>query len=62
MIKFDELKDKSAEEFKKMLEELKAEMRALRFKAASGDSKTAHRFKEIKKTVARISTIMSLKK
>lgn len=61
-MKFAELQSKDVEELKKLLPELKAELRAVKFRIASGDVKTVHKVQDIKKEIARILTILNGKK
>lgn len=60
-MELDELKTKSADDLKKIMIELKADLRTIKFKIASGDLKTVHRLAEIKKTIARIMTLQNQK-
>ena len=56
-----EVRDKSTEELKKTLEELKAELFDLRFQRATGSIENPMRIREIKKTIARILTVLKEK-
>ncbi|MBQ0036339.1 MAG: 50S ribosomal protein L29 [Firmicutes bacterium] len=56
-----EVRDKSTEELKKTLEELKAELFDLRFQRATGSIENPMRIREIKKSIARILTVLKEK-
>lgn len=55
---FSELKNKNEAELKEILKEKQEELRALRFGAGSGQLKQVHKFKDIKRMVARIQSIL----
>ncbi len=59
---FADLKNKNIEELKQLLAELSDEWRALSFKAKSGQLKQVHKIKQIKKDIARVSSLISSKK
>lgn len=56
-MKIKEIKDKSNDELNQELRELRAELFNLRSRKATGQLEKPHRFKEIKKTIARIQTV-----
>lgn len=56
-MKIKELRDKSDEELAHELRELNAELFNLRSRKVSGQLDKPHKFKEIRKTIARIKTI-----
>jgi large subunit ribosomal protein L29 len=58
--KKNDLRTKSVEDLKKHAIELKREMMNLRFQKAAGELDKTHRFKEIRREVARIKTHMSV--
>lgn len=58
-MKVKELRDKSNEELAHELRELSAEVFNLRSRRITGQLDKPHRFKEIRKTVARIKTILN---
>lgn len=60
-MKMKDLQDKSYEELIHELRELNAELFNLRSKKATGQLDKPHRFKEVRKTIARIKTILSTK-
>ena len=53
-----EVRDKSTEELKKTLEELKAELFDLRFQRATGSIDNPMKIRENKKSIARILTVI----
>lgn len=55
-------KNKSILDLQNLVEELKAELFALRFQSATGQLEKPHRIKEIKREVARILTYLQTKK
>ena len=61
-MKQEELKGKSGDELKSLLLDKKKELLNLRFQKASGELENTARFKEVKKTVARIYTMLSAQK
>ncbi|WHQ36883.1 50S ribosomal protein L29 [Spiroplasma sp. SV19] len=58
----NDLNKKSVEELKKLEEESRAELFALRFQSAMGNLEKPHRIGELKKQIARILTILSSRK
>jgi len=58
----NDLTKKSVEELKKLEEESRAELFALRFQSAMGNLEKPHRIGELKKQIARILTILSAHK
>ena len=58
-MKVKELRDKSEEELNQLLRELEEELFNLRSRKATGQLDKPHRFKEVRKTVARIKTIFN---
>lgn len=60
-MKIKELRDKSNEELAHELRELTAELFNLRSRKATGQLDKPHRFREVRKTIARIKTIFSMK-
>jgi colicin import membrane protein len=58
----NDLTKKSVEELKKLEEESRAELFALRFQSAMGNLEKPHRIGELKKQIARILTILSVSK
>ena len=54
-----EIREKSNEELVKDIESLKEELFNLRFQQATGSLENSARMKDIKKTIARIKTVMS---
>jgi len=57
-MKFVDLKSKPASEVHETLMQTKREMMNLRFRKAAGDMPNTARFKQLRKTVARIKTLM----
>lgn len=55
-------KNKSIPDLQNLVEELKAELFALRFQSATGQLEKPHRIKEIRREVARILTFLQSKK
>ena len=53
-----EVKDKTSEELKKTLEEYKVELFDLRFARATGSIENPMRIRELKKSIARILTVL----
>ena len=53
-----EVKDKTSEELKKTLEEYKVELFDLRFARATGSIDNPMRIRELKKSIARILTVL----
>jgi len=58
-MEISELKDKTEIELKEILAEQNQSEREARFLAAGGELKHAHQLKEIKKTKARINTVLN---
>ena len=58
----NDLNKKSVEELKKLEEESRAELFALRFQSAMGNLEKPHRIPELRKQIARILTILSSRK
>lgn len=58
----NDLNKKSVEELKRLEEESRAELFALRFQSAMGNLEKPHRIGELKKQIARILTILSSRK
>jgi large subunit ribosomal protein L29 len=58
MMKAADLRQKSQDELRKELEDLKKEQLNLRFQAASGQLENTARVREIRRDVARIKTIL----
>ncbi len=56
-----ELKDKSPEELRDVLSSLKKEQFNLRFQQASGQLENTARFREVRRDVARVMTILNEK-
>ena len=54
----DEIRDLSADEQEEKLSELKEELFNLRFQQATGQLENPMRIREVKKTIARIKTIL----
>ena len=61
-MKFKELKEKTAEELKEERRDLKLEMMNLRVQKASGQLENPARIKIVRKTIAKIETLLSEKK
>ena len=53
-----EVRDKSTQELTKSLDELKVELFDLRFQRATGSIENPMRIREIKKSIARILTVL----
>lgn len=60
-MKVKELRDKSNEELVHELRELNSELFNLRSRKATGQLDKPHRFREVRKTIARIKTIFKEK-
>lgn len=56
-----EIRGMSTEDLQVRVRELKEELFKLRFRKASGQFETPHRIIEVKKDIARVSTILSEK-
>ncbi len=61
-MKFSDLKNKGASEVQETLMQTKKELMNLRFRKASGDMPNTARFKQLRKTVARIKTLIKQNK
>jgi large subunit ribosomal protein L29 len=61
-MKFKELKEKTAEELKEERRDLKLEMMNLRVQKASGQLENPARIKTVRRTIAKIETLLSEKK
>ncbi len=61
-MKMEELKGKSAEELNALVRDLKKERFNLRFQAATGELANAGRFREIRRTIARVLTVANQQK
>lgn len=59
---FAELKTKGPKELQELLLSLGSEARTLRFRALSRELKQVHRISDIKKTIARIKTLLKNQK
>jgi len=57
-MKITELRQKSKEELKKLLEEKRERLRQLRFDLASGKVKNVREIRQIRKEIARILTLL----
>ena len=57
-MKVNEIKDLTTEEITKKEEELKEELFNLRFQQATGNLEKPSRIREIRKTIARLKTIL----
>ncbi len=58
-MKVKEIREKSNTELLKDIDSLKEELFSLRFKQATGQLENPSRMKEIKKTIARIKTVIT---
>lgn len=58
MATFDELKKKNASELKSLITESKKELLGLRFKKLNGQLTDTSQFKKVRKTIAKIQTIL----
>ncbi|OGH87492.1 MAG: 50S ribosomal protein L29 [Candidatus Magasanikbacteria bacterium RIFOXYC2_FULL_42_28] len=58
---FEELKNKSVKDLQDLLSDLGAQARGLRFRALSRELKQVHRVAEVRKTIARIKTLLKQK-
>jgi large subunit ribosomal protein L29 len=61
-MKFKDLKEKTAEELKEERRDLKLEMMNLRVQKASGQLENPARIKVVRRTIAKIETLLSEKK
>ena len=53
-----EVREKSSDELKKSLEEMKVELFDLRFARATGSIENPMRIRELRKTIARVLTVL----
>ncbi|MFQ5835760.1 MAG: 50S ribosomal protein L29 [bacterium] len=60
-MKIEELRDLSREDLYQRLKELKAELFSLRIQAAQGRTANPAQIRKVKKTIARIKTLLSVK-
>lgn len=58
---FVDLKNKGEKELREMLATLRAQARELRFRALSRQLKQVHKVNDLRKTIARIQTLLKLK-
>ncbi len=58
-IKIGELRDKSTDELKQQLRELQEEMFNLRSRRSIGQIERPHHYSEVRKSIARIKTILN---
>lgn len=58
-MKYSEIKDKSVDELKELLGQLKKENMNLRFQRTIGELEKTNRFKEIRKDIARTLTCLN---
>ena len=58
-MKFEDLKGKTKDELNKVVFDGKKELFNLRFQRTTGELDKTHRFKEIRKTIARIKTYLN---
>lgn len=61
-MKFKELQSKSEAELGKLLQEQRNQLNELRFRVSSGQLKDVRDIREIRKTVAKILTLLAKKK
>jgi large subunit ribosomal protein L29 len=61
-MKAAELKNKSADELKGMMADLKKEQFNLRMQAAAGEAVSGNRIREVRRTIARVLTLVNMKK
>ena len=59
MINIKEIRDKSNAELEKTVEDLKVELFDLRFQKATGQIDNPMKIREIRKTIARIKTVLT---
>jgi large subunit ribosomal protein L29 len=57
-MKVAEFRNKSAEELRKELLELRREQFNLRMQAATGQLGTTHQFREVRRNIARLKTVL----
>lgn len=58
---FVDLKNKGEKELREILATLRAQARELRFRALSRQLKQVHKVNDLRKTIARIQTLLKLK-
>jgi large subunit ribosomal protein L29 len=58
-MKYEDLKGKSADELHKQLLDGRKELFNLRFQRATGELEKTHRFKQVRRDIARISTYLN---
>ena len=58
-MKYEDLKGKSADELTKLILDGKKELFNLRFQRTTGELEKTHRFKQIRREIARITTYMN---
>ena len=61
-MKIKDIRDKSNEELLKEVDSLKEELFTLRFQQATGQLTNSAKMKEVKKTIARIKTVITERK
>ncbi|MFH0819629.1 MAG: 50S ribosomal protein L29 [bacterium] len=61
-MKFKELKQKNETELKKLLADSREKLRDLRFRVASRQLKDVRQIRKIKKTIAKVLTLLTNKK
>ena len=59
MMNINEIRDKSNAELEKTVEDLKVELFDLRFQKATGQIDNPMKIREIRKTIARIKTVLT---
>ena len=59
MKKMEEIRQQSSENLLKQVDELKKELFDLRFQQATGNLENPSRIREIRKTIARIKTVLT---
>lgn len=58
---YEDFKNKSADELKEILAELKTQLREMRFKALSRQLKPVHKMKAARKNIARVNMLLRQK-
>lgn len=61
-MKTEELRSKTTDQLNEQLVQLKKEQFNLRFQASSGELENVGRFREIRRTIARVMTVKNQKK
>lgn len=61
-MKMDELTGKTPDQLKELVASLKKERFNLRFQVASGELNNTSRFREVRRDIARINTVLKQKK